>query len=615
VRIAALVKQVPEAEEMRLGPDGRLVRDGVPLEMSAYCRRAVAEGVLLARATGGRCTVFTLGPPSAQDVLREAVAFGADEGVHLTDPAFAGSDTLATARALAAALVREGPFDLVLVGRNSVDADTGQVGPQLAELLDLPFATGVKRLELRSGADGHPVAADVGLELDDEWVEATVPLPAVLATAERLIDPCKIKDPAAWAAVDPVRIRRLDAAALGPGPWGSEGSPTWVGETRTEVVERERRVLTGTVPEQVDAAVAALADRGVLAAVEGRASGPEERLPDTGGAGPVVGVVAEPGRDRVTAELLSAAARLAAELGGRTAVLGPDPGEPAVLARLGADEVHAVEGVGAPEDLVGVLARWARLVQPWAVLAPSTSWGREVAARLAVVLGAGLTGDAVGLAVEDGRLVAWKPAFGGALVAAVRSSTPVQLATVRPGVLTRLAPRDGSGVALHMHRATPRGRITVHRRRREDDLDLLANAAVVIGVGQGVAPARYGELEGLRRLLGAELAATRKVTDRGWMPHARQIGITGHAISPRLYVALGIRGTYNHTVGVRSAGTVLAVNTDPSAPVFDAADLGIVGDWGEVVVELERRLTSILRPAGSGGVGSGGVLVDRRSPT
>ena len=96
--------------------------------------------------------MITLGPPSAEDVLREALAYGADDAVLVSDPAFAGSDTLATARALAATLARMGDVDLVLCGRNSVDAETGQVGPELAQLLDLPFATGVKHLELESGA-------------------------------------------------------------------------------------------------------------------------------------------------------------------------------------------------------------------------------------------------------------------------------------------------------------------------------------------------------------------------------------------------------------------------------------------------------------------------------
>ena len=133
LRLAALIKQIPAFEAMALGADGRLQRDGLPLEMSAYCRRAVAQSVALARAHGGSVTVITMGPPSARDVLREALAFadgaGPDggtpvqvRGVLVSDVAFAGSDTLATAKALAATVRRleadHGAFDLLWCGRN-----------------------------------------------------------------------------------------------------------------------------------------------------------------------------------------------------------------------------------------------------------------------------------------------------------------------------------------------------------------------------------------------------------------------------------------------------------------------------------------------------------------
>jgi electron transfer flavoprotein alpha subunit len=586
--VAALVKQIPEFEHMTLGSDGRLVRDGLPLEMSAYDRRAVAKGVEIANGTGGRCTVFTLGPPSAEDVVREAIAYGATDGVHISDPAFAGSDTLATARALAAAITLVGPFDLVLAGRNSVDADTGQVGPQLAQLLDLPFVTGVKELEVRDGA------ADAGLELDDEWLDVTVQLPAVLSTAERLIDPCKIKDPAVWATVDPGRIRQLRAADLGPGPWGLEGSPTRVGETRTEVVDRARLRPTGTVVEQVARAVEFLKDRGAL--LREAPNEVDDQVVTTDGSGCRVAVIAEPGRDRLARELLGAAARLADQLGGRTVALcaeAVDPAATATLSSWGADEV-VVAAAPVEEDMAAAVVSWVSARQPSIVLTGSTAWGREVAARVAAACRAGLTGDAVGLTVEHGRLIAWKPAFGGTLVAAITASTPVQMATVRPGVLSVLSPRPASAIEVREIGVQARNRVVVRSRRREDDIDVLANADIVIGVGAGVDPADYGLLEPLRALLGAELAATRKVTDKGWMPHARQLGITGHAIAPRVYLALGTSGKYNHTVGVRSAGTIVAVNPDADAPVFDVADVGIVADWREVVPELERQLRPLL---------------------
>ena len=162
---------------------------------------------------------------------------------------------------------------------------------------------------------------------------------------------------------------------------------------------------------------------------------------------------------------------------------------------------------------------------------------------------------------------------------------------MRPGVLPAppLRPRD---VPVVTRSTDARGRVRVLADRRDDDVETLARAQVVIGVGTGVAPDEYGELSSLAAVLGAELAATRKVTDKGWAPRARQVGITGRSIAPRLYVAVGLSGKFNHMVGVRAAGTVLAINADRDAPVFDHCDIGIVGDWHEVVPLLQEALRS-----------------------
>ena len=244
LRIASLAKQVPTPESLQL-QDGRLVRAGVALEMNAYCRRAVAEGVTLARDSGGTCTVVTLGPPSAEDVLREAVAWGADAGLHACDPAFAGSDTLATARALAAVLAAAGPFDLVLLGRNSLDGETGQVGPELAELLDLPFASGVRRLGghrdrcWRLAARARRRDAGGGDRAARRPLGGRAPLRPLQGRPRRAGPPC----PAA-------RLTRMDAARLGPGALG--GAPAArrvVGATRTMEHDRARARPGGPLAE------------------------------------------------------------------------------------------------------------------------------------------------------------------------------------------------------------------------------------------------------------------------------------------------------------------------------------------------------------------------------
>ncbi len=602
LRVLALAKQIPVFENMRLGPDRRLVRDGHVLHMNDYCRRGVAQGLRIARASGGTLGVLTLGPPAADTVCREAIAFGADAGFHVTDPAFAGSDTLATAKALAAAVQHLGPFDLILAGRNSVDADTGQVPPQLAELLGLPFACGVRRLRLT----GERLS--LLLEHNDEWLDAESELPALLSCAERLIDPCKIKDPAVWAGVDGSRIRTIDAAELGPGPWGAAASPTSVGPIWTLKIDRRREILSGGLPEGADRAIAVLEDRGALAPAGApevaRGSGLVVELPAARSGGPAVGVLIEPARDRHSRELLGAAARLATAVGGHVVALGPAAG--AELGGFGADAVRRIGAAGAvradghgglaEEDVAAAASDWAEGVRPWAILAPSTAWGREAASRVAARLGAGLTGDAVGLSCEDGRLIAEKPAFGGYVIADIACSSAVQMATVRAGVLGLPEPRRAPGVPVTEITVTPRGRVRVLGRRRDDDGDLLARAEVVIGVGVGVDAADYERLRAEARKIGAELCATRKVTDAGAMPRARQVGITGHSISPRLYIAIGLSGKFNHTAGVRSSGSIVAVNPDPEAPIFDWCDVGFVADWRDVFDELIPRLEEALAP-------------------
>lgn len=587
LRIAALVKQIPRFEEMQLGPDGRLKRDGVELSMNPYCLRAVSKGVELARKTGGSCTVLSLGPPAAEDVVRWGVAAGADRGILISDPAFAGSDTLATARALAAAIRKEGPFDLILVGKNAVDADTGQVGPELAELLGLPFASAVRALALEDDL------LRLGCEHDDAWVEIEVTLPAVLATAERLCAPARA-EPEERAAVPADKLTRLRAADLGAGPWGQAGSPTWVGETKVLEVNRSRQMLQGPLPEQIAQAVALLKARGALATTApaaGQAVAPAVAQPAA-----TVVVLMEPERTGSTQELLGAASQLAARIAGKVVAIQAAAAHPPTTAELsawGADHVVVLQHAALAEDVAHCVAAWSSTQRPWCILAPSTSWGREVAARVAARLGAGLTGDAIQLDIDGDRLVSWKPAFGGRLVAAIRATSPIQMATVRPGVLPRLRPRAPLPLQVDVDTAIPKARLRIRSYQQNDQLDALALATRVVGVGAGIPPERYGELEPLLRVLHAELATTRKVTDQNWLPHSRQIGITGRSIAPNLYIALAISGRFNHTCGLRAAGTILAINSDAKAPIFAEADIGIVADWAACVPLLVQAFEQV----------------------
>ena len=572
--------------------------------------------------------MLTLGPPQAEDALLEALAAGADDAALITDAVFAGSDTLATARALAASLRLLGPYDLVLAGLNSVDADTGQVGPEVAELLGLPFASGVRELAL----DGERLS--LLCERDDGTVEVEVDLPAVVSVAERLTFPAK-HSAEEQAAVDRARLRRISSAELGPGPWGEVGSPTRVGEIRLTGQARLGRRLDGALDEQLDTLVARLLERGALSPAGTRATTGQETkgtVPSTSGR-PSALVVLEPGRPRLARELLGAAALLAHQLGGSVVAAIPAAGpgggvrsawlSPAELGTFGADQVlelavdalapsdepgakdPGAEGFGAEEpgaeEIAHALQRVAEEAAPQVFLAPSTSFGREIAARFAAAGGFGLTGDATSLEIADGRLVAWKPAFGGELEAAITARTAVQGATVRPGALPLLEPRPAAVAPVRRvvvgrpERSPGRPTVRYGRRTIDEGAGTLAAAPALVGVGAGVDPSRYGDLEDLLGVLGASLVATRKVTDKGWLPRTRQVGLTGIHVDPRLYVAIGISGRTNHVVGLRHAGTIVAINNDPTAAMFEMADYGVVGDWQEVVPALMARLRVTLQ--------------------
>ncbi|MGW1344854.1 FAD-binding protein [Kribbella sp. NPDC002412] len=586
MRVAALIKQVPKGDHSgRLDADGRLERAGAVTEMNPWCRRAVAQAVRLARESGGRSTAITMGPPVAADVLREALAWGIDDALHLTDPALAGSDCLVTARALAATIsVLDERPDLILVGASSVDGSTGAVGAMLAELLGLPFTGPVLTLE-PSGSTLHTtVQHDTGTET------VAVQLPAVVAIAERSCPPAKV--PAdTWPTGD--AIRRVTTADLAPGSWGLAASPTKVANVHPAPLTRDPVIFRGRTETQVTRAITELLARGCFQPqpAADAAPVPTSPLPGERPAGPRDGgevvVLVGAGPEAGTQALLGAAAVLAGEVGGFvTAVRTAESTEE--LAVWGADAVVTLTD-DEPRPVAEALVKWMAGRNAWAVLGAALPWDREVLARLAVATGAGLMSDLVSLRVSGGRLSGLKPSGGGTLAEIVSDGSP-QIATIRTGLLPLRAPRADRPVDEHtLHVADDPG-VRRAERRTGSEGDALDRADVVIGVGRGVSPDAYAELEPMRLLLNAELAATRKVTDEGWLPHGRQLGITGRSVAPRMYFAVGLSGNLNHLAGASRAGTVLAINTDPAAEVFAHCDVGLVADWREVMPHLVEGL-------------------------
>lgn len=605
MKIVVCTKQVPSVEAVSFNPETKtIIREGVPNEINPFDRRAIGQAVELKRQFGGEVVAVTMGPPQAEEVLRECLAAGADRAIHLCDRGFAGSDTLATSRALAALLRREG-FDLVLCGKYSVDAETGQVGPEVAELLGVPHVTGATSLQI----DGDGRRAVVGRETDEGIDALEVELPALLTAAERLIRPPRVTAEDLEAAKSkPIQVLTPGDLGLDVAEVGFKGSPTWVTDIYSVKPQRNTITIPAEDPERASAElVEHLLGRGLF----GRWKDGPERMPlpkpvPHPSPQKAVWVVAElvDGRLRpVTLELLGEAAVLASQVGGQVcALLAGQRVEQYVpeLAAHGAEVVYLADdprlGEYSAEAYSHILAAAIQEYQPWAVLVPATSNGRDYAPRVAARLGLGLTGDAVGLEVDgEGRLRQLKPAFGGTIVAPILSSTLPQMATVRPGLLQARGPdpsRQARTVPLPLD-GLPATRVRlVGREAQVGQAGVeLEHARLVVGAGAGLGgPENLHYVYELAEVLDAAVGASRRVVDAGWLPRQQQIGLTGKAIAPRLYLAVAVRGAFNHLIGIQRAETVVAINNDPQAPIFEHADFAVVGDYRQVVPALVAAL-------------------------
>ncbi|MHB1614119.1 MAG: electron transfer flavoprotein subunit alpha/FixB family protein [Actinomycetes bacterium] len=304
---------------------------------------------------------------------------------------------------------------------------------------------------------------------------------------------------------------------------------------------------------------------------------------------------------KVTLELLTVARRLgtpAAVLVG-TGSDGADDGElRARLAEYGAARIY----LATDPDLTGYLVAptvelLASLVTrgpAGAVLLASSADGREVAARLALRIGAGVITDAVDLTVTDGRVIATQSVFGGSTVVHSSVGHGIPIITLRPNAgAPEPAPTSAElvDVAVEVSAGARAARVLDRVVEPRGARPELTEASVVVSGGRGVGSAEnFPVIEALADALGGAVGASRAATDAGWYPHQFQVGQTGKTVSPQLYVACGISGAIQHRAGMQTSKTIVAINKDPEAPIFELADFGIVGDLHQVVPALTAEV-------------------------
>ena len=624
VHTIVLVKQVPDVSNI---PEDAWDREKGTL------RRGMLDSILnpldlhaltfADRLTGGdpnAKTVFlTMGPPQAREVLVECLSRVPGEAVLLTDKAFAGADTGATAYSLACAIRRierellDGSRDYMIVaGMQSVDGDTAQVPPQIAEELGIDHIAYAKDLRLEPQVTIRRIAS--------EGVEDVHPtrLP-VLVTVTACTDPLyRSFSRAREARTAPLLEWSAKSVDADPSRIGLDGSWTQVyrlfspSEDRPKTCEyiKEPATLIGKIAARYQAAApGATLDSGEEYALDGRE-------PSYHGDFWVFAEREGDGVRSVSLELIGKARRLADTLGVKVASVLPceTAGDrPAQLIAAGADIVYVLEHplLGSFDPLAHKKAIGALVAEkrPQVMLFGASPLGRELAPRVAYSCRSGLTADCTRLEIGDyskgttnliGILKQTRPALGGNVMATIMTKdSPSQMATVRPGVFKVPVPdpdRVGEVVFVPVDLS-------------DEDLGLEAvpvesfatkvsirDAEIVVAGGHGFRSRADFDTYlqplavGLGRLLGGttKVAASRMAVEDGFTTHDYQVGQTGQTVQPRLYVAIGISGAVQHITGMQGSEIVVAINKDPKARIFNYADFGVVGDIETVVPELIR---------------------------
>ena len=610
MRAIVLVKQVPD---LRLGgvgvrPDGTIDRSAAAPITNPADMHAVEAAVQLADDV----CALSMGPPRADETLRQALAAGANRAVLLCDHVLAGSDTWATANALAAAIEWIGGADLVVCGISAIDGETGQVGPSVAQRLGWPQATGCESLAV----DGESLIARRVVEGGYERLR--LPLPAVVTVGETGFAPRYPTLPSRRRAAA-ATIERITATDIGVGAAdvGLAASPTKVAKmTPSPWPDRGCRFVDGEV-FRYDDLVRELIDRGAFTDSErvehvGAAEvtvGPAEGADHEGDASVwVVCQIADGTLDRVSLELLSKATSLSPSLGGGVGavVLGADMGAAVEVAgRHGADVVYLAEhpalATYTAEPFARVISDAAKARGPAAVLFAASTTGRDLAPRIASMLDTGLAADCTDLYVGswtrlgttyDGLLHMVRPAMaGGVLATCLCPEARPQMASVRPGVFAlSTSPRRPRVEHLDVSLSSTDLRVEVIERRISSaDVDL-RDADVVIAGGAGCGVAGWHLVEDLAQAIGGRIAASRGAVEAGLAERAQQVGQTGATVHPKLYVACGISGVLQHAVGMQDSSTIVAINRDPNAVIFRLAHFGVVADVGDAVPQLVAAL-------------------------
>ena len=627
MHVIVLVKQVPDVsnipEDAWDREKGTLRRGLLDSVLNPLDLHALSFAKMLTAGDPDAKTIYlTMGPPQARDVLVDCLSRAPGEAVLLTDRAMGGADTPATAYSLAQGIRRierellGGSRDyLIVTGMQSVDGDTAQVPPQIAEDLGIDQIAYVQGVELTPKLKFRRIGA-TGIE---DVIPAVFPtLVTITACMDTLYSgfhasrAARTSNIHTWSAAD------VEAA---PDRIGIKGSRTTVYRIFSPSEDRAKTCEMVTDPAQLVAKIKAkyrLATGGPAVHEEG-AYALEGR--DAMYHGPFWVLAESEGDDvkTVSLEILGKTRELAQFLGEKVGVVLPAASVSDELAASliahGADTVYAIED---PRLAEFNALRWKAAIsalvlehKPQVMLFGATPLGRELAPRIAYASDSGLTADCTKLEIGDFKanvaiLKQTRPALGGNIMATIMTKdSPTQMATVRPGVF-KIPPPDPTrkGEVVRIKPNLPDVPVsTVIPIESFTSKVSIRDAKILVSGGHGIRNrADFDRLlnplaGGLTALLGddAKVSASRHAVEDGFTTHDYQVGQTGQTVAPRLYMAIGISGAVQHISGMQMSDTVVAINKDPRARIFNYADFGIVGDLETVVPALTRAAKEAAR--------------------
>lgn len=570
MKILVLVKQIPEISKITFDKNtGRINREGVPLIMNSFDKRAVEEAIRIKERDGSSVMVASMGPPQAADVLDESLRMGADKAFLVSDRKFGGSDTWATSSILSSLIKKLGP-DLVLAGKYSLDGETSQVPSQIAQMTGFNFVSAASKIEFVEDV----VCIEQEYESGIRTLETNLPL---LVSVSEKINRARKVDDAILTMKE--RIELETAASIPSGIVGVDSSLTVV--DGTEIISTEK------IAEMISLGKAFEIMRNSMDTPEKSLSEKKVEMKGDTHQGKVLGICFDD--TNTSLQIASKIHEIASATGKETLMVGNV--NPELLKGMTADRYIHLKG-GDIYTIGDFISDIITQTKPEFVVFPSNSLGRDIAGYVSAKLSLGLTADCIDLKWKEGRLIQYKPAFGGGVVARITSKTKPEMTTVRPGIFE--IKRTDSQFEMEEMELKESGRIRlISDNRIESKFIPLQSAKIILCIGRGVkGKSTVDRIVELAQKIGIAVGGTRPVVDMHLLPRQQQIGITGLSVSPELYIGVGISGMDNHIMGIRYAKIVIGINSDPEAPLFHHANYGVLANAEEFVEHLSNFVNS-----------------------